>query len=161
MTIKEPRNLEREEIDRAIARCEASSTALAFAYGVQERLGYVPERAVSRICEVAGVGEEDLRRAIDQEDGLLDVPLGLHRVLVCTGVTCARRGGANLLRQAREKLGIDAFKSTPGGAVRLEPFRCFGQCAQAPTIRMDGSLRGAMTEKRFDLLLDLFLRDEV
>lgn len=64
-----------------------------------------------------------------------------------------------MIRMARRKLAIEVFQTTPDGAIRLEPFRCFGECAQGPNVRLDGSPRGAMTEKRLDLLLELFMRD--
>ena len=50
------------------------------------------------------------------------------------------------------------FQTTSGQKVRLEPFRCFGQCARAPNIRMNGMIQGAMTEKRFELLLGVLGR---
>jgi NADH:ubiquinone oxidoreductase subunit E len=50
------------------------------------------------------------------------------------------------------------FQTTSGQKIRLEPFRCFGQCARAPNIRMNGVIQGAMTEKRFELLLGVLGR---
>ncbi len=81
-----------------------------------------------------------------------------RRLEICSGRTCARRGGARLIRQARQGLGIELFETTSEAALRLEPFRCFGQCARAPNIRLDGVVQGAMTEKRFGALLGLLGR---
>ena len=161
MTPKESRNLEFERIERIVARAPHQADALTLAHRVQVALGYVPTRAVELVAAIKGIEVERLESEIGNDDRLLSAPPGRHRVLICTGRTCARRGGARLLRQARKQLGIGVFESTEDESVRLEPFRCFGQCAQAPNVRLSGSLRGAMTEKRFGLLLNLFMKKDV
>jgi len=161
MALQKPKNLEFERIERVLARAPHETDALALTHRVQAALGYVPMRAVELVAAIKGIEVERLETEIENDDRLLSVPAGRHRVLICTGRTCARRGGARLLRQARKQLGIGVFESTEDESVRLEPFRCFGQCAQAPTVRLSGSLRGAMTEKRFALLLNLFMKKDV
>ena len=153
-------NLELELIERALARAPQEADGPGLAHRVQTVLGYVPEQALESIAARLGVERESLMDLIAKDDSLRSEPAGRYRVLVCTGRTCAIRGGAQLLRQAREKLGIEVFESTENEAVRLEPFRCFGRCAQAPNVRFKGELRGAMTEKRFDLLLDMMMRSK-
>ena len=148
-------NLEAELIERALERAPEEADARTLAYRVQDVLGYVPAMALESMAVYLGVEQESLEALIARERELRTEPIGRHRVLVCTGRTCAIRGGAQLVRQAREKLGIEVFEATEDEAIRLEPFRCFGRCAQAPNVRFKGSLRGAMSEKRFDLLLDM------
>ncbi|MFP6641547.1 MAG: NAD(P)H-dependent oxidoreductase subunit E [Myxococcota bacterium] len=154
----QPRNLERERTERALARAPSNSDIPGLARAVQEKLGYLPATAIDSIAKRAALERAVVQELIEQQDELLLSPPGRHQVTICSGRTCARRGGARLIRMAREKLSLEVFQTTPDSAVRLEPFRCFGQCAQGPNVRLDGSLRGAMTEKRFALLLDLFLR---
>lgn len=96
---------------------------------------------------------------VEDDAALLQAPAARHRVTICTGRTCARRGGARLVRLAREALGIPLFSSTDDAAIHLEPFRCFGECAMAPNVRIDGGTRGAMTESRFRLLLGVLARE--
>lgn len=159
MTDKRPRNLERERTERVLAASPPGSDVPRLAQSVQEALGYLPSVAIEAIAEYRSLETATVLEQIQGGEGFLLAPPGRHQVTICSGRTCARRGGARLIRRAREKLATDVFRVTPDGAIRLEAFRCFGQCAQAPNVRLDGSVRGAMTEKRFDLLLDLFLRD--
>lgn len=147
-------------MQRVLRRSPASSHAAALAHAIQSVVGYVPPGALDLIADHLGEEVMNLRPQIAAEAGLLSEPPGRHQVTICTGRTCARRGGASLLRRARRELGVEVFQATADGAVRLEPFRCFGQCAQAPNVRLDGSLRGAMTEKRFDLLLALLQKKD-
>jgi len=148
------RNLEQEHARRVLARQRAGADLQALACAVQARLGHVPETTWEPIAERAGTTAERVRALVETgAGGLRAEPSARYRVTICTGRTCARRGGAALLRAARRTLGIGAFESTGDGAIHLEPFRCFGQCAMAPNVRLDGRLRGAMTEARLGPLL--------
>ena len=151
-------NLEFELVERALARAPQEADGLGLAHRIQDVLGYVPEHALESMAGRLGVERQGLESLIAGDASLRLQPTGRYRVLVCTGQTCAIRGGAQLLRQARAKLDIDIFESTENEAIRLEPFRCFGRCAQAPNVRFKGELRGAMTEKRFDLLLEMMMK---
>lgn len=154
------RNLERERAGRALARL-ADTELNACALQIQEALGYVAPATFSLLAERTGLSIDAVREAVEAAPDLREAPRGRHRVTVCTGRTCARRGGAELVRRARVRLAIDVFETTEDGAIRLEPFRCFGQCAMAPNILIDGSIRGAMKPERFDLLLDMLGRKPV
>jgi NADH:ubiquinone oxidoreductase subunit E len=63
------------------------------------------------------------------------------------------------LRAARRLLDVNVFETSADDAIRLEPFRCFGQCAMAPNILIDGQIRGSMSGERFALLLAMLRRD--
>ena len=154
----EPRNLERDRARRVLARCEPGGDPCTLAAAVQRALGYVPPLAIPLLARCAGLEEDEVLGRLQQDEDLLLEPAGRHRVTICTGRTCARRGGAALARSARRALGVDLFRTTADRSIHLEPFRCFGQCAMAPNVRIDGGLQGAMTESRLLLLLDVLGR---
>lgn len=154
----EPRNLERDRAHRALKRCGEEVDAGSLARAVQRSLGYVPPRALPLLAEKAGLTAEALLMQLEAIEEIRLEPECQQRIEICSGRTCAGRGGAKLIRLARRSLGVNMFETTPGPHIRLEPFRCFGQCARAPNIRMNGVIQGAMTEKRFGLLLDLLIR---
>jgi NADH:ubiquinone oxidoreductase subunit E len=154
----EPRNLERDRIRRAILRFAPGSEARILARAIQDALDYLPDAAIGAIATHSGASDDEVRRDLESDVELRRVPYARHRVAICTGRTCARRGGARLLRVARLTLGIEPFRTTPDAAIRIEPFRCFGECAMAPNVRIDGATRGAMTESRFRLLLGVLGR---
>jgi len=124
---------------------------------VQAVLGYVPPIVIALLAEKANRTEEQVLASVTEDDELLLEPAGRHRVTICTGTSCARWGGAGLARAARRLLGIPLFRTSPDQAIHLEPYKCFGSCATAPNVRIDGKLRGAMTEKRFLLLLRMLV----
>ncbi|MDG2334583.1 MAG: NAD(P)H-dependent oxidoreductase subunit E [Myxococcota bacterium] len=155
---REPRNLERERVARVLKRCQKESDPHPLAHAVQAALGYLPPHALELLARQMGLDEESLRHKLEADSEILFEPDCARRLEICSGRTCARRGGARLIRQARQDLGIELFETTPESGLRVEPFRCFGQCARAPNIRLDGVIQGAMTEKRFGGLLGLLTR---
>lgn len=152
------RNLEQERARNALNRLVGETDVRALAAAVQESLGYVAPATLLQIAERAGVPVDEVREVVEASTELRSKPRGAHRVTICTGRTCVRRGGVALLRAARRTLGVQVFETSADGAIRLEPFRCFGQCAMAPNVLIDGQIRGAMTGERFDLLLAMLRR---
>ena len=159
-TYREPRNLERDRARRAIARCPKEGDAETLARGVQAALGYVPPVALPLLAERTGLEAGVLLGRLQTAPDIRLEPECQQRIEICSGRTCAGRGGAKLVRLARGLLGVEMFQTTSGQKIRLEPFRCFGQCARAPNIRMNGVIQGAMTEKRFELLLGVLGRSK-
>lgn len=125
---------------------------------MQAAIGHVPATAVGSIAGSHDCSPEEVDALVERSDDLDAAPRARHRVTICTGRTCARRGGAELVRAARRILDGEVFETSADGAIYLEPFRCFGQCAMAPNIRIDGGVRGAMTRERFELLLAMLRR---
>lgn len=152
------RNLEQERARRALARLEGERDVRALAAAVQAVLGYVAPVTLDQIADHAGATREAVREAVAADESLCAEPPARSRVTICTGRTCARRGGASLVRLARRVLAVGVFETTADGAIRLEPFSCFGQCAMAPNVRIDGRVRGAMGGERLARLLEMLRR---
>ena len=155
---REPRNLERDRAARALRRSGDESDPCSLARSVQAALGYMPPRALGLLAEKAGLDETVALERLEADPEIRLEPDCRQRIEICSGRTCARRGGARLIRLARRTLAIELFETTPDQQIRLEPFRCFGQCARSPNIRLNGVIQGAMNEKRFGLLLGVLAR---
>ena len=63
-------------------------------------------------------------------------------VQVCRAEACQSMGADTLLDSLRRALGVDLHQTTADGAVTLEPVYCLGNCALAPSVMVDGRLRG-------------------
>lgn len=61
-----------------------------------------------------------------------DKPLGRHRVWVCRSISCALRGGEELLGALSERLGCAPGGTTEDGRFSLEFAECLGACEGAP-----------------------------
>ena len=77
-------------------------------------------------------------------------PVGRHRVLVCTNISCWMRGGDELLASFCEAAGCDRDRSRPrrrdigGRRVLRQPFECLGACDLAPMASIDGRYFGPL-----------------
>ncbi|WP_437206203.1 NADH-quinone oxidoreductase subunit NuoE family protein [Planctomicrobium sp. SH664] len=74
-------------------------------------------------------------------------PYGEKRVWVCRSISCALRGGEELLRGVCEKLNVTPGGTTADGKVTLEFAECLGACEGAPCILVNDECHMDMTEK--------------
>jgi NADH-quinone oxidoreductase subunit E len=79
-------------------------------------------------------------------------PQGLHSIVVCRGTACHTRGSLALLNEALNMLGIHSFKeeeensvTSIDGFASIRTVACFGQCALAPVVMIDGVVKSRMT----------------
>ncbi len=88
-------------------------------------------------------------------------PQGKHTIIVCRGTACHTRGSLNLLREAAARLGMPGFRedeessfTTDDRLFSVRTVACFGQCALAPVVSIDGTIHSRMTQGRLCELLD-------
>ncbi len=89
-------------------------------------------------------------------------PQGEHSVVVCRGTACHTRGSRSLLRLLAFMLGIKeeelkenekVFLTTADNKFTIRTVACFGQCALAPVIDIDGKIYSHMTEAKIRRLI--------
>jgi NADH-quinone oxidoreductase subunit E len=76
-----------------------------------------------------------------------DRPMGKQRVWVCRSISCALRGGEELLAGVCDRLNVQVGDTTPDGNVTLEFAECLGACEQAPCILVNDECYGNQTEE--------------
>jgi NADH:ubiquinone oxidoreductase 24 kD subunit len=88
-------------------------------------------------------------------------PQGLHSIVVCRGTACHTRGSLELLESALRRLGIEGFREDEANSVTtadrffsIRTVACFGQCALAPVVQIDGSIQSRMTVGKLASALD-------
>ncbi len=79
-------------------------------------------------------------------------PQGDHVIVVCRGTACHTRGSLGLLEEAAAMLGFEDFQEGDDDSFTTEDARftirtvaCFGQCALAPVIAIDGKIYSRMS----------------
>jgi NADH-quinone oxidoreductase subunit E len=134
----------REVIDGFGARPEA---LVAIFTAVQERHGYLPERALRVISDRMTIHWAQVFGAASL-GGFRLLPSEGHVVTVCACAACRFAGGPQLLDALREELGIGAGESTPDGAFTLDTATDVGAGAIAPAIRIDTLVYGPLTPEQ-------------
>lgn len=134
----------REVIDGFRAQPEA---LVAIFTAVQERHGYLPERALRVISDAMTIHWAQVFGAASL-GGFRLLPAEGHVVTVCTCAACRFAGGDALLDALSEELGISAGESTADGAFALETATDVGAGALAPAIRIDTLVYGPVTPEQ-------------
>ena len=72
-------------------------------------------------------------------------PAGDHACVVCMGTACYIKGANKLMEAVEGKYGIKAGQTTPDKKFSILTARCFGSCAIAPAVTLDGDSLGKQT----------------
>ncbi len=95
-------------------------------------------------------------------------PQGKHTIIVCRGTACHTRGSLNLLKEAAARLGMPDFRedeepsfTTEDRLFTVRTVACFGQCALAPVISIDGTIHSRVTQGKLCALLDAMRKGAV
>jgi len=118
---------------------------------VNQRLGYVPPEAVAEIAELLELTPAQVQDTLSFYGFFKqDKPAGRVRVWVCRSISCAARGGEDLLEYLCKKLGIRPGETTPDGRVTLEFAECLGACDYAPAMLVGDTLHKDLTREKID-----------
>jgi len=84
-------------------------------------------------------------------------PQGEHSIIVCRGTACHTRGSKNLLDFLINLFGFKeddlsqngkSFLTTKDNKFTVKTVACFGQCALAPVVEIDGNIYSRMTTEK-------------
>ena len=113
---------------------------------VNEHLRHVPLQAVVEVAELLELAPAEVQDTLTfygffkQEQ-----PHGEHRAWVCRSISCALRGGEEVLDHMCQRLGIQPGETTADGKLTLEFGECLGACDFAPCM-----LAGETLHKNLD-----------
>lgn len=112
---------------------------------VQQTFTYLPEQAMRQIARFIGVQESIVFGVATFYAQFKLAPTGRNVIKVCRGTGCYVRGAPRILSELEKELGIKAEQTTPDLEYTLETVACFGSCALAPVVVVNGKVHGRMT----------------
>ncbi|MFW6386885.1 MAG: NADH-quinone oxidoreductase subunit NuoE [Bacillota bacterium] len=111
----------------------------------QKEYGYLPEAVLKTIAS-------DLDLSLSQVFGVVTFytqfhlqPRGENIVRVCMGTACHVRGGAKILEEIEDELGIESGETTDDLKFTVETVACIGACGLAPVIMVNDNTHGRLT----------------
>jgi len=147
-------------IDRYTGKPGALLGVLEEAQGL-ERLKYLPETTLRLIAEGMKLPLSQVYSVATFYSFFNLKPQGLHTVVVCRGTACHTRGSLELLGTCLKRLGIEGYRedeassvTTIDGFASVRTVACFGQCALAPVVQIDGAISSRMTVGKLSLALE-------
>jgi NADH-quinone oxidoreductase subunit E len=126
-----------------------------------ERFKYLPESTLRFIAEGMGLPLSQVYSVATFYSYFNLTPQGLHSIVVCRGTACHTRGSLELLEAGLQRLGIEGFRedeansaTTADNFASVRTVACFGQCALAPVVQIDGEICSRMTVGKLVSRLD-------
>ncbi|WP_240600494.1 formate dehydrogenase subunit gamma [Solilutibacter silvestris] len=139
---------------------EQPGALLPVLHAIQDALGFVPEGAVAPIAEALNLTRADVHGVVSFYHEFRRTPPARHSLRLCRAEACQAMGARALERHACERLGIhDDTHRSADGTIDFEPVYCLGNCALAPAGLVDGELRGRLTPKALDTVIDAMRAD--
>jgi NADH-quinone oxidoreductase subunit E len=122
---------------------------------VNEHLRYVPLQAVVEIAELLELAPAEVQDTLSFY-GLFpqEAPHGQTRAWVCRSISCALRGGEDLLEHLCQRTGIRPGETTADGKLTLEFAECLGACEYAPCMLTGETLHKCLDRKAADEFVD-------
>ena len=100
---------------------------------VNQHLRHVPLAAVVEIAQLLELAPAQVQDTLSFYGFFKqDAPHGQTRAWVCRSISCAIRGGEEVLEKMCAAAGIQPGETTPDGLLTLEPAECLGGCDFAP-----------------------------
>jgi len=113
---------------------------------VNRELRHVPLDAVVDVAAVLGLPPAEVQDTLTFYQFFhQEKPHGKVRAFVCRSISCALRGGDELLDKLCHANGIHPYGTTPDGELTIEPAECLGACDFAPCILANDDLLKNMT----------------
>jgi NADH-quinone oxidoreductase subunit E len=144
----------REQIETAMSRYpEVRSASIPALWAVQRHYGWCSPQGIRQAAAVMGVTPAFLEGVATFYDLLRLEPVGRHRVLVCTNLSCWMRGSDELLAAFCEAAGADPHEAAHGGSssadgeLFVSSFECLGACDIAPMASIDERYYGPFSSE--------------
>jgi len=121
---------------------------------VNDRLRCVPLEAVVEIAELLELAPAQVQDTLSFY-GLFkqDAPHGKVRAWVCRSISCALRGGEEILTHLCHKAGVKPGETTADGALTIEFAECLGACEYAPCMLANAMLHKDLTTEKANAFL--------
>lgn len=148
------------EVERWFAKAGSAfpasrSSIIPMLQSAQAVLGYVPRDAMTMIARHLVVPPAEVEGVASFYAQFRREAPGRHRVTVCRGTACHVRGSGKLMDELCASLGVAAGRTTADGKFTLETVACFGACALAPVVVIDGAVNGRVNAASLKAGIDM------
>jgi len=151
--------LDFKKVDEIIARHRGKAEEkipplIPILQDIQDEYGWLPEQAFVKTSRQLDIPLVNLYGVATFYNEFRLKPIGNYHISVCMGTACHVQGAPRILSELERKLEIADGEITPDEKYSLETSSCFGCCAIAPAIMVNGEYHGKMDKKKVDELLE-------
>ncbi|MBF0522747.1 MAG: NAD(P)H-dependent oxidoreductase subunit E [Candidatus Omnitrophica bacterium] len=159
--------LDTKALDKVIARYEGKPGRLLSILEDAQKLDehqYLSTSALEYVSEKTGIPLSRIYSVVTFYAFFSLKPRGDHSITVCRGTACHTRGSKKMLDYLKQILDLKedessgqqskVFLTTKDNQFTLMTVACFGQCALAPVVEIDGTIYSNVTERKLKGLID-------
>ena len=122
---------------------------------VNHHLRHVPLQSVVEVAQLLELAPAEVQDTLTFYGFFKqDEPHGETRAWVYRSISCALRGGEEVLDHMCHRLGIQPGETTPDGKLTLEFGECLGACEYAPCMLAGDDLHKDLDNQKADKFLD-------
>ena len=146
-------NLEQKINEVVDDLCLLEGALLPILHAIQDKLGYIPASSVPILSRRLNLSRAEIHGVISFYLDFRTEPGGTHTVQICRAEACQAMGSRVLEAHAKLALGVSFGGTTDDGRVTLKPVYCLGNCACAPSVRINDHVYARVDNQRFDQLM--------
>ena len=120
----------------------------------QEQNGFISEEIIKEVADLLEMNPADVLGVVTFYSMYQQKQMGKFHIQVCTNVSCMLRGGYEIFKEVKEKLGIDNLGITGDGNFSIEEVECMGACGGAPMIAVNEDYYENFTKEKVTEILD-------
>ncbi len=120
----------------------------------QEQHGWISDEAMVEIAELVGTTSAEVLGTCSFYEMFKRHEVGNYVINVCSTMSCALMGAADLLHHLEGRLGIKAGGTTSDGMFTVEAAECQAACTEAPCLQVNYRHRYRVTPEMADQLID-------
>ncbi|MBC2851752.1 NAD(P)H-dependent oxidoreductase subunit E [Cetobacterium sp. 8H] len=111
----------------------------------QNLFGYIPRDIQSLISKKLRIPIVEIYGVITFYSYFITEPEGKYPIHLCMGTACYINKSESLLKEIKSYLNIDIGQVSEDGIFSLSIVRCFGACALAPVVNINGKIYSKLT----------------
>ena len=146
----------RTQIDALRPRYPTTEALLLPALHLAQRHfgGWLPNEVIEAVAHELELAPAKVYGVVTFYDLFYQLPVGRHRLSVCTNLPCALRGAEEILEGLRRDLEVGENQVTADGKLSFTHFECLGACDMAPMMMVDDDYHGRLTPEKVRRLLE-------
>ncbi len=157
---KEKIGLDKAKLDRIISDYTGKPGSILGILEEAQKINsykYLTKEALEYIAQKTGIPVSRIYNIITFYAFFNLTPQGEHSIIVCRGTACHTRGSKNLIEFLINLFGFKeedfsqdgkSFLTTKDNKFTIKTVACFGQCALAPVVEVDGNIYSRVTTEK-------------
>lgn len=145
------------EIDKFIAKYppdqKQSAVISALLLLQKENNGWLTVAAMDLVADYLGMPKIAVYEVASFYSMFDLLPVGKHKICVCTNISCMLRGSDEIVEHLQQKLQIKVNETTADGKFTLKSVECLAACGGAPMLQIGDNYYENLTPTKVDAIL--------